>query len=105
DSGSSGHAVKESGSEDRAARPVSARVESRGDGNERSLLQIAFDVIARHRDQPQTEPSGGDEAFRSLTATMAGRCTLPETPSRYILARSQSGWRYGHGAGTPFSLS
>src|SRR5262249_51239648 len=37
-------------------------VESREDGNEPSLLQIAFNVIARRLDPPQTKPSGGDEA-------------------------------------------
>jgi hypothetical protein len=36
------------------------------DSNQCSPLQIAFDVVARHLDQPQTEPAGGDETFRPV---------------------------------------
>src|ERR1700731_1388388 len=35
-------------------------------GNERSLRQIAFYVIARHLDQPETKSGGGDKTFRSV---------------------------------------
>jgi hypothetical protein len=58
--------VKAAGSEDKAARPASAWAESRAGRNEYSTLQIAFDMIARDLNEPQTEPAGGDKAFRRV---------------------------------------
>ena len=43
-------------------------------------------------------------ALRS-SRSVAGRCTLRETPSRHILLKSESSWRSSHGAGTLLLVS
>jgi hypothetical protein len=46
------------------------------DGDKRPSLEIAFDVIARHLDQPQTKPGRGDKALR-CTGALTGTAGNP----------------------------